>query len=115
MPKKRKIVRLTPVSPATWLLLVWGLLGVVSMHLRPDMCPCQAERDACQAAAIMEEVAATIEELLSDLDALITLEMLEADAQVIIHEVARLQFRVQCCALVPAWCCLVPAWCCASI
>ena len=87
-------MRLTPVSPATWLLLVWGLLGVVSMHLRPDMCPCQAERDACQAAAIMEEAAATIEELLSDLDALITLEMLEADAQVIIHEVARLQFRV---------------------
>jgi hypothetical protein len=29
---QRKIVRLTPVSPATWLMLVWGLLGVVTMH-----------------------------------------------------------------------------------
>ena len=87
-------MRLTPVSPATWLLLVWGLLGVVSMHLRPDMCPCQEERDARQVAAIMEEVVATMEELLSDLDAQLTLDYLYADAQVIIHEVARLQFRV---------------------
>ena len=98
-------MRLTPVSPATWLLLVWGLLGVVSMHLRPDMCPCQEERDARQVAAIMEEVAATMEELLSDLDALVTLECYNACAEVIIHEVAWMQFRVQCCALVPAWCC----------
>jgi hypothetical protein len=105
MPKKRKIVRLTPVSPATWLLLVRGLLGGVSMHLWPDMCPCQEERDARHVAATMEEVAAAMEELLSDLDALITLDYLYACAQVIIHEVARLQFRVQCCALVPAWCC----------
>jgi hypothetical protein len=104
MPKT-KIVRLTPVSPATWLLLVRDLLGVVSMHLRPNMCPCQEERDARHVSATMEEVAATMEELLSDLDALITLDYLYACAQVIIHEVARLQFRVQCCALVPAWCC----------
>jgi hypothetical protein len=102
MPK-RKIVRLTPVSPATWLLLVWGLLGVVSMHLRSDICPCQEEWDARKVAETMVEVAATMEELLSDLDALITLDYLYACAQVIIHEVARLQFRVQCCALVPAW------------
>jgi len=100
MPKKRKVVRLTPVSPATWQLLVRGCLGVVSMHLRSDMCSCQEERDARQAAEIMEEVAATMEELLSDLDALITLDYLYACAQVIIHEVARLQFKVPCCALV---------------
>ena len=94
MPKKRKIVRLTPVSPATWLLLVRGLLGVVSVHLRLNMHLCQGERDARHVAAIMEEVAAAMEELLSDLDALITLDYLYACAQVIIHEFARLQFRV---------------------
>jgi hypothetical protein len=53
----------------------------------------------------MEEVAAAMEELLSDLDALITLDYLYACAQVIIHEVARLQFKVPCCALVLTWCC----------
>ena len=101
-------MRLTPVSPATWQLLVRGCLGVVSLHLRSDMCSCQEERDARQAAETMEEVAATMEELLSDLEALITLDYLfffGPGAQVIIHEFARLQFRVQCCALVPAWCC----------
>jgi hypothetical protein len=40
------------------------------------MCSCQEERDARQAAEIMEEVAATMEELLSDLEALITLDYL---------------------------------------
>jgi hypothetical protein len=102
MPKKRKVVRLTPVSPATWQLLVWGSLGVVSLHLRSDMCSCQEERDARQAAETMEEVAATMEELLSDLEALITLDYLYAIAQVIIHGVAWVQFRVQCWAMVPA-------------
>ena len=50
----------------------------------------------------MEEVAATMEELLSDLEALITLDYLYAIAQVIIHGVAWVQFRVQCWAMVPA-------------
>ena len=51
----------------------------------------QEEREACQVAA---QVATVMEELLSDLDALITLDYLYACAQVIIHEFARLQFRV---------------------
>ena len=90
-------MRLTPVPPATWLLLVWGLLGVVCMHLRPDMCPCQEERDARHVAATMEEVAAAMEELLSDLDALITLDYLFFFGPCA---------QVQCSALVPARCCV---------
>ena len=54
------------------------------------MCPCQEERDARHVAATMEEVAAAMEELLSDLDALITLDYLYACAQVIIRGGARL-------------------------
>jgi hypothetical protein len=76
------------------------------MHLRSDMCSCQEERDARQAAETMEEVAATMEELLSDLQALITLDYLYAIAQVIIHGVTRVQFRVQCFRV---QCCTPPA------
>ena len=76
MPKKRKIVRLTPVSPATWLLLVRGLLGVVSVHLRLNMHLCQGERDARHVAATMEEVAAAM-----DASTLLDLLVLAAPSQ----------------------------------
>ena len=79
MPK-RKIVRLTPVSPATWLMLVgglaWGCKQLLSMHLWPDMCPCQEERDARHVAATMEEVAAAM-----DASTLLDLLVLAAPSQ----------------------------------